>query len=349
MSLDVANQQLLQALNEAPDATLWWVDENVLSFPTSYSSQLAITNRFDVYQQLKALGWNVFFSDFDASPVPDSSLDCALLRLPKEKALVHFLINQSARLLKPGGELWLIGDKNEGIRGFTKRATTRLGGRVLEQKISGGLWFAKIVYQPDLAGAPLDDQHYTEPREVLDKTGERFISKPGVYGWQKIDPGSSFLIKHLSDMLHQPLPLEGKILDLGCGYGYLSLQVAGHSTQLTCTDNNAAALTCCKANLEALSINAKVLASDAGDILQEQYDTVICNPPFHSGFATNTDLTDRFAAAASRCLNPSGQACFVVNKHIGLEQKASAYFGNIKLHVENNHFKLIHLSQPKLT
>ena len=347
--IDPANQYLLQLLREAPSETLWWVDENILTLPTTIKGISAITNRYDLYQQLKQHHWPANFSDFDASHIAESSLSCVLLRLPKEKPLVHFLINQTAKLLKPGGELCLIGDKSEGIRGFNKRAATRLGGNLEEKKISGGLWFGKITSNPGKAGEPLDDHNYPQLREVLDSidTGFQFISKPGVYGWQKIDSGSRFMIENLPEMLGQPLPLSGKVLDLGCGYGYLSLKAAGPQTQLTCTDNNAAALMCCEANLAARHLSGHVIASNAGDLVNDQYDTVLCNPPFHSGFATNTELTERFVAAAARCLKSNGNACFVVNKHIAIEQKASKYFANICVYTENNHFKLIHLSQPK--
>jgi 16S rRNA (guanine1207-N2)-methyltransferase len=351
-AVDPANQFLLQLLREAPSETLWWVDENILTLPSAIKGISAITNRYDLYQQLKQQHWPASFSDFDASHIQESSLSCVLLRLPKEKPLVHFLINQTAKLLQPGGKLCLIGDKSEGIRGFNKRAATHLGGSLEEKKISGGLWFGKITSNPAKAGEPLDDQNYTQLREVLDSldtddTAFQFISKPGIYGWQKIDPGSHFLIENLSEMLDQPLPLNGKVLDLGCGYGYLSLKAAGAETELTCTDNNAAALLCCEENLSANQLSGKVIASNAGDMITEKFDTILCNPPFHSGFATNSDLTERFVSAAARCLKTNGQACFVVNKHIAIEQKAGRYFAKIRVHSENKHFKLIHLSQPK--
>ncbi|KDE38717.1 Ribosomal RNA small subunit methyltransferase C [Nitrincola lacisaponensis] len=344
---DPATTLLHQYIAQAPADSLWWVDENILLIPEQRPGIRAITNRYDLYQQLKARQWQVTFNDFDSGQILPASLSCVLLRLPKEKALVHYLINQTARLLRPGGELWLIGDKSEGVRGFNKRAAERLGGPLSEHKVSAGLWFARISHDPQQAGNDLDDQHYTETRPVTDRHGYSFISKPGLYGWQKVDPGSAFLIAELPTMLNQPFPLSGRVLDLGCGFGYLSLQTAGTQTQLTCTDNNAAALHCCQANLEAQGILAEVVASNAGDTLQGPYDILLCNPPFHSGFATNLDLTSRFIAASARLLSPQGQACFVVNKHIPLEQKAQRYFARIRLYADNGQFKLIHLSQPK--
>ncbi len=347
MSADLATQFTLQLLSKAPKNTLWCVDENISQIPLPSAGHQALTNRFDLFQQLQARNWPVVFNDFDFSEIEPHSLEAMVVRLPKEKALAHHLINQAAISLAPEGLLYLIGDKSEGVRGFNKRAQTRLGGALAEQKISGGLWLGQISAAPAVMGQPLDDQDYPLSRQVEERNGFMFISKPGLYGWQKVDQGSQYLVESLPKMLDLTLPISGKLLDLGCGYGYLSMLTAGSQTQLTCTDNNAAAIKCCETNLSRIGLKARVIASNAGDLIEDSFDIVLCNPPFHSGFSTQTDLTERFVAAAARLLQPTGQACFVVNKHIGLEQKAQKFFGKISLHSENSHFKLIHLSQPK--
>lgn len=345
---DPASSLLFRTLQSSPANSLWLVDENISQpLATALPQIQVITNRFDLAQQMQQAGWDCRFSDFDFSHIIPHSLSRILLRIPKEKPLAHYLINQAAELLKDKGELVLIGDKSEGIRSYSKRARERLGGELTESKINAGLWFASITYDAQAASTELDDQHYTQLRELQDKSGFSFISKPGLYGWQKVDQGSAFLCDELAALLDQPLPLSGRILDLGCGFGYLSLRSVSKDAQLTCTDNNAAALRACQANLASQGLKGEVIASDAGDTLEGFYDTILCNPPFHTGFATNSDITSRFIAAAARLLSKEGHACFVVNKHIGLEHKAGSHFGKIHLHADNGHFKLIHLSQPR--
>ncbi|WP_417584456.1 methyltransferase [Nitrincola sp.] len=345
---DPASSLLFRTLQASPANSLWLIDENISQpLPAALPHIQAITNRFDLFQHLQQSGWHSRFSDFDFSHLPRHSLSRILLRIPKEKPLVHYLINQAAELLEDQGELVLIGDKSEGIRSYSKRAREKLGGQFSETKINAGLWFASITYDAQFSAPDLDDQNYTQLRELSDKSGFSFISKPGLYGWQKVDQGSAFLADELAMLLNQSLPISGRLLDLGCGFGYLSLRSSSADTQLTCTDNNAAALRACQANIDKQGLSAEILASDAGDTLQGPYDTILCNPPFHSGFATNSDLTSRFLAAAARLLSHDGNACFVVNKHIALEHKASSHFGKIQLHADNGHFKLIHLSQPR--
>jgi 16S rRNA (guanine1207-N2)-methyltransferase len=124
------------------------------------------------------------------------------------------------------------------------------------------------------------------------------------------------------------------------------MNAAGPATELVCTDNNAAALQACRHNLQQAGLKGEVLASDAGDRLQRSFDTILCNPPFHSGFSVDGDLTDRFLMAAQRLLKPTGTACFVVNQHIPLERKATGRFADISLWLDNGKFRLVRLRTP---
>src|SRR5690606_9948663 len=68
-------------------------------------------------------------------------------------------------------------------------------------------------------------------------------SKPGLFGWNKIDQGSEFLIQSLPAMLGTMPRPPASLLDLGCGYGYLTLMTKDLPLQgRVLTDNNAAAL-----------------------------------------------------------------------------------------------------------
>ena len=86
-----------------------------------------------------------------------------------------------------------------------------------------------------------------------------------------------------------------------------------------------------------------MLATDAGDGIDEQFDTILCNPPFHSGFSVDDQLAVKFLSQTQRLLNRSGQALFVVNTFIPLEHKAKPYFERIDVVANNGSFKLISL------
>ncbi|GGC00045.1 ribosomal RNA small subunit methyltransferase C [Marinobacterium zhoushanense] len=344
--IDPVLNLLLQDLRQSSEHALWLVDENIPADLCPARSGLPVVgNRFDLIQALRARGWQAQFSDFDLSTRADGSLQRIIYRVSKEKPVVHYLINQAARLLQQDGELILLGDKSEGIKTYSRKAQQRLGGSREERK-QGSAWRA-VLTRGNHAGEALDDQEYCRLRPLELDTGAPYLTKPGLYGWNKVDRGSAFLLEQLPAMLGQPLPLCGRVLDLGCGFGYLALNACDASTKLTCTDNNAAALYACRENLAHRGLRGETIASDAGRELAPGFDTILCNPPFHAGFGIEGDLTDRFLEQTRRLLAPGGSACFVVNLHIPLERKAQGRFARIRCHADNGHFKLIHLSQAR--
>ncbi|GAA0703419.1 16S rRNA (guanine(1207)-N(2))-methyltransferase RsmC [Marinobacterium maritimum] len=345
--MDQLTTELNRLLRNASGTTLWLVDENIqLDVPANPCVQV-VGNRLDVIERLQQRGWQASFSDFDLSAAQDASFELILYRVSKEKPVVHYLIGEAQRLLRSGGTLILLGDKGEGIRTYAKKAEACLAGGRQEQKLGKDSWCAEIS-RGQAAGDCPEHQDYTQLRPVCEDAQRQYWSKPGLFGWNKIDRGSALLIEHLSDMLDTELPLQGSVLDLGCGFGYLALNAADTSTaRLVCSDNNAAALRACRYNLDKAGLErAEVVAANAGDRLQPGFDLLICNPPFHSGFSVDGDLTDRFLEAARRLLTGNGTACFVVNQHIPLERKAAGLFADIHTHLDSGQFKLVRLRQP---
>jgi 16S rRNA (guanine1207-N2)-methyltransferase len=262
-------------------------------------------------------------------------------RVSKEKALVHHLINQAAMQLPDGAQLWLCGGKQEGILTYIDKATTVFGPLASESKGDGATRLACFRRDTGLSGH-LDDRDYGTLRPTVTDNDLSWFSKPGQFGWEKIDAGSRMLVTHLPACA----PL-GATLDLGCGYGYLSLNAAkAGASRIVATDNNAAAVASCRHNLAQSGAVAEVIADDCGATLTGPFDTVLCNPPFHQGFSTRGDLTDRFLQAARRLLAPRGQALFVVNQFIPLEQKAQPWFAGINVLERDRSFKVVRLSAP---
>jgi 16S rRNA (guanine1207-N2)-methyltransferase len=353
---DPALQWLLSHYQNAAEApTLWLCDEAARDFteqlPSRERTQL-ISNRWDVYQRLSAGGHRASFNDFDLTDMAAASQARVYYRISKEKPVVHHIINAAARVLQPGGELVIAGLKNEGAKNFLDKAARVLGCAKATQK--HGLAYSAQLGKQHI-NALLDDSDYTHLRPIATLTSANgreptLWSKPGQFGWQKVDAGSEFLITTLSEQL--PLnDVAARVLDLGCGYGYLTARAAHglfnpSTTHFTLTDNNAAALHSARYNTKQLGLTAEVIAADAGAGINQRFDVVLCNPPFHQGFNVSDDLTERFIASASAHLKPEGQAYFVVNGFIGLEQKAKAHFGACREISNNKQFKVMALSRP---
>lgn len=348
--MDLIEQSLQQQLRQHPATleALWVVDENLpaLSQIAPQPGISLLTNRFDLYQRGETLGWTIRCSDFDFSPWEDASLDRIYYRVSKEKAVVHHVINEAWRVLKPGGQLVLLGAKQEGTKTYYDKARKLFGQGELD-KLGKGDFAAVLTRGHPEAADPslrLDDRDYPQLRLIA----EDFISKPGLFGWDKQDQGSAFLAEHLAELWPRLSTQQPRVLDLGCGYGYLSAKAHQQgAASVIATDNNAAALLACQQNFDRLGINGQVISDDCGASLDERFDLLLCNPPFHQGFALEGELTERFVTTAARLTAFDGVALFVVNQFIPLERKAQGLFTEIDTFADNGSFKLIRLARPK--
>ena len=296
----------------------------------------AVTNRFDLANGLEhwAKG-RVRFSDFDVEGFPPGSLDVFGLRVGKEKSWVHFAINEAFAALKEGGELHLSGNRTDGIKSYVEKAEALFGSQAEVKTTTSGARVAKISKKVS-KGQLLDDKDYRVWRDLSSETVGGYVSKPGVFGWSKEDEGSRLLAAQLAD-------LEGKsVLDLGCGYGYLSLTaVKRGAKRVVATDNCATAILLCRRNLRDLEVESEVVASDAGKGLVEAFDVIVCNPPFHQGKSEQRGLTRKFGRNMGRLLKPSGCAYVVVNAFIPFEKETGEFFSETVELVNDGKYKVI--------
>lgn len=348
MAEDPAAALLISLLHQSAEPTLVVADEhfaNVKALPGAPHIHY-LTNRYDVARDLREAGARVSYSDFDFKALDTGRFRLLLFRLAKEKALVHHVIASAPEVLDRGGELCLIGHKNEGLKTYGAKAAGLLGGE--QRRIRGNKGFHGIaVTRSDQMGTAPDTLDYTVPRLAVEEDGNGFYSKPGIYGWQKVDAGSALLMKAVENELEESGAQQAaKVLDLGCGYGYLGVrawQLTGAA--ITATDNNFAAVTLCQRNFAYHGVNGTVVADDCGQGLGDSFDIVLCNPPFHQGFATRGDLTERFLRAAAQHLAEGGKAYFVVNTFIDLPARAAPFFVRCQRLAQGDGFSVYRLEQ----
>ena len=338
-----------------------------------------ICNRYEQVEAAKQYGLNAAFNDFE---FPTKSYDLITYRLSKEKAIVHHLIKQAGRHLSSNGKLLLSGYKQEGIKTAIRCAELYLGSQATIQKSKKQLSLADITLSqlneeksPTLA----DSYPLMQPLEA-DINGYQPSSKPGQFGWKQLDLGSQILIRQLH-RLQSPesvltnaidgannhtkkrlITRKTKLLDLGCGYGYLALNALQYRPKsVTLTDNCAAAIASAQFNIDNYFqqmkldantdvISTEVIATDAADQIKQSFDVILCNPPFHLGFKVMPQLTQRFLQATRRLLTSSGLALFVVNEFIGIEAVAAQHRLNWQLLCKESGFKVGLISKiPKST
>ena len=175
----------------------------------------------------------------------------------------------------------------------------------------------------------------------------RFLSRPGLFAWDRIDPASALLAEHL------PPGLAGRAADLGAGYGYLSVELLQRCPGVRSVDlyeAEARALEPARRNLEsACRTNGREAAfevfwHDVGRGLPRRYDVIVSNPPFHQGRADQPALGVAFIEAAARALEPNGRFLMVANRHLPYETTLAARFSRVQTLTIRQGFKVFEAS-----
>lgn len=139
----------------------------------------------------------------------------------------------------------------------------------------------------------------------------KFKTDNGVFSKDKFDFGTRVLL--------ESLPLEnisGDILDLGCGYGVVSIILSKFiDGNFDAVDVNRRALHLAEMNKKLNhASNINFIESDCYDALgDKQYDYIITNPPIRAG----KEIVYKMLREAKNHLKPGGVLYFVMRKDHG--------------------------------
>jgi 16S rRNA G1207 methylase RsmC len=123
-------------------------------------------------------------------------------------------------------------------------------------------------------------------------------AKPGVFSWRALDDGTRALLDVLDERIATRATPPRKVLDLGCGWGPVSVWVARTFPQarLLAIDTNHLAVACTRGNVQRVGAGSRVMVvPSAGldpamlrdappwvDELASDLDLVLTNPPTHA-------------------------------------------------------------------
>ena len=235
------------------------------------------------------------------------------------------------------GPVILDGQKTDGIEAILRGLRDRVE---LSEVISKG--HGKIAWFPSPGGATLADWQ-ADTQEVTDAAGRVFVTRPGVFSADGVDPGSALLLSAL------PAGRKGVAVDLGAGWGWLSagfLERAPGLKALHLVESDLRALDCARHNVT--DPRAVFHWADATRPLPGlSADTVVMNPPFHQGRAGQPGLGQAFIRAAAAMLTPAGQLWLVANRHLPYEPTlADAFVAHHEI-VAAGGFKVLMAERPR--
>ena len=136
-----------------------------------------------------------------------------------------------------------------------------------------------------------------------------FDTDAGVFSKQHVDPGSALLCKSLPD------DLGGDILDMGCGWGAMTVMTLARfpKASMTMADVNERALGLAVSNVEKNRMQAKAVLSDGFEKIEGLFVAVITNPPIR---AVKAVIYKMFEDAKSH-LREGGSRYLVIRKQQG--------------------------------
>lgn len=147
----------------------------------------------------------------------------------------------------------------------------------------------------------------------------------GVFSPKYLDAGTKILLDNAI------MENDWEVLDLGCGYGPVGIVLMKIYKRLKVTfaDVNERALKLCRMNLHLHRITGRVIESDAYDLVDGQFDTILLNPPQTAG----KDVCLKMIEGAPQHLKQGGILQMVARHTKGgksLSEHMEKVFGNVK-------------------
>ena len=268
-----------------------------------------------------------------------SRFERVLVLPPRQREEARALFAKAIRIAGEGGRVVGAAGNQMGARSHEADLTQLAGGITTQSKHKCRVFWTNALSHAQVDAARLESWAQGDaPRTILDG---RFVSRPGIFAWDRIDVASELLAAAL------PATLAGRAADLGAGFGYLSqelLQRCGSIRALDVYEAEHRALALARLNLanDAHGVPIDFRWHDVTRGLPDRYDVIVSNPPFHTRSGRDDPgLGRRFIAAAAAALNPGGRFWLVANRHLPYESVLNASFGSVRIVIERYGFKII--------
>jgi 16S rRNA (guanine1207-N2)-methyltransferase len=258
---------------------------------------------------------------------------------PRQRDEARALLARAVSLVEPGGRVLVSQGNNEGARSSEKDLESIAGTLHTMNKNRCRAFWTESLHGPTNPQLAKEWLALDAVRRIED---ERFVSRPGVFAWDRIDIASELLARHL------PERLAGDVADLGAGFGYLCVELLTRCKgirNLHLYEAEARALDLARLNLAPFEKQTPIEYHwhDVTRGLPRSYDAIVTNPPFHTGAGREQpDIGRRFIAVAAESLTAQGELWLVANRHLPYEATLQGRFSRVRTVAQEAGFKIIH-------
>ncbi|MFT3897767.1 MAG: class I SAM-dependent methyltransferase [Thermomonas sp.] len=277
----------------------------------------------------------------DEDALPDHAFPLVLVLPPRQREEARALLAKACAACAQDGVVVAAVANDEGAKSREADLKQLAGALVVRSK-----HHCRVFHT--MPGAKFDDglvdawKAQDAPRPIAsgDVPAGTFLTRPGVFAWDRVDAASKLLASHL------PADLHGRVADFGAGWGYLSLQVLARCPRVASLDlyeADARSLALAEGNLVDARVPAHFHWQDVASGVPGRFDAIVCNPPFHAlGRGERPDIGRAFIASAANALQPGGALWLVANRYLPYEDALADGFASVRIVAQQGGFKIVH-------
>jgi len=171
------------------------------------------------------------------------------------------------------------------------------------------------------------DLRITTIESTLRGNNFRFLTGSGVFSVGRVDKGSLLLIERCA------IPEEGRVLDLGCGFGVIGIAIARAfpKTGVILSDVNERAVMLAGKNIGMNKAeNAVAVRGDGYENVEGKFDVILLNPPQSAG----KELCLRLMKEAKGHLAKGGSLQAVMRHKVGgkdMSEKTAPFYRSLDI------------------
>ncbi|MCK5883737.1 MAG: methyltransferase [Bacteriovoracaceae bacterium] len=301
--------------------TLALHDENITSYSDSFVAHGGMihngANKKSLIESLSGL---------------EGVYDFVLVKLPKNMSFFEDILCSLTEHLDPASQ-FICGGM---IKHMAKSSFELLGKYIGETSTSLAVKKARLIFatfEKDRVSSPF-------PKSVKIEGFEHpFCHHSNLFSREKLDIGTRFFLENI------PKRNYDSILDLGCANGIIGIKAKelNPNAKMVFSDESYMAIQSAVENYSKSYVGEAEFSwtNCFEDGEQEQFDLVLCNPPFHQITTIGDFIALQMFSDAKRILKKGGLLRVIGNSHLRYQHKLKKIFGSSKVIAVNKKFMVV--------